>query len=214
MLKAIGRLELSADPLAWDFLTIALSVIAADESCSRSDSADGWSRTIDLTVAVSNPKAWTKYLPKLEHALGFLSTDRWKLTLIDGGRDISRLPYDGEADRWFDSAWLTSGSTARLRAGQASVARAQLHCSSELLSARETLAIRLLGVVHAYSSGGTSRRSGSTKTLRWHGACRFVADGRVGQARPRGNIVCEWGLADVRNAYTALRAGAASFEYQ
>jgi dihydromethanopterin reductase len=23
--------------------------------------------------------------------------------------DITRLPYDGEADRWFDPQWLTSG---------------------------------------------------------------------------------------------------------
>ncbi len=23
--------------------------------------------------------------------------------------DITRLPYDGEADRWFDPAWLTAG---------------------------------------------------------------------------------------------------------
>ena len=26
-----------------------------------------------------------------------------------GHWDITRLPYDGEADRWFDPAWLTAG---------------------------------------------------------------------------------------------------------
>ena len=25
--------------------------------------------------------------------------------------DITRLPYDGEADRWFDPAWITSGAS-------------------------------------------------------------------------------------------------------
>jgi dihydromethanopterin reductase len=35
------------------------------------------------------PAVWTAYA-------GFIQ--RW---------DITRLPYDGEADRWFDPAWLT-----------------------------------------------------------------------------------------------------------
>lgn len=26
--------------------------------------------------------------------------------------DINRLPYDGDADRWFDPAWLVAGSSA------------------------------------------------------------------------------------------------------
>jgi dihydromethanopterin reductase len=26
--------------------------------------------------------------------------------------DITRLPYDGEADRWFDPAWLVAGKRA------------------------------------------------------------------------------------------------------
>lgn len=85
MLKVIGRLGLAPDQRAWDFLSIALAVIAADESCPRTNSPDGWTRAIELTVAVSNPKAWAKHIEKLEHALGFLSTDRWKLKLIDGG---------------------------------------------------------------------------------------------------------------------------------
>ena len=28
--------------------------------------------------------------------------------------DINRLPYDGEADRWFDPAWLVAGDTRSL----------------------------------------------------------------------------------------------------
>ncbi len=37
------------------------------------------------------PPVWAAYAPFIEH---------W---------DITRLPYDGEADRWFDPAWLTVG---------------------------------------------------------------------------------------------------------
>lgn len=85
MLDIIGRLGIAPDQRAWDFLSIALAVIAADESCSRDATADGWTRTIELTVAVSAPKTWAKHIGTLEHALGFLSTDRWKISLIDGG---------------------------------------------------------------------------------------------------------------------------------
>ncbi|MGV1015407.1 MAG: dihydrofolate reductase [Methyloceanibacter sp.] len=37
------------------------------------------------------PAVWTSYAPFIRH---------W---------DITRLPYDGEADRWFDPAWLIAG---------------------------------------------------------------------------------------------------------
>ncbi|MDX6752596.1 dihydrofolate reductase [Geminicoccaceae bacterium 1502E] len=37
------------------------------------------------------PAVWTAYAPFIRH---------W---------DITRLPYDGEADRWFDPAWLCAG---------------------------------------------------------------------------------------------------------
>lgn len=37
------------------------------------------------------PAVWSAYAPFIQH---------W---------DITRLPYDGEADRWFDPAWLCAG---------------------------------------------------------------------------------------------------------
>lgn len=37
------------------------------------------------------PAVWDAYAPFIRH---------W---------DITRLPYDGEADRWFDPAWLQTG---------------------------------------------------------------------------------------------------------
>jgi dihydromethanopterin reductase len=43
------------------------------------------------------PAVWTSYAHLIRH---------W---------DITRLPYDGEADRWFDPAWLTgSGKNATI----------------------------------------------------------------------------------------------------
>ncbi len=37
------------------------------------------------------PPVWRAYAPLIRH---------W---------DITRLPYDGEADRWFDPAWIVAG---------------------------------------------------------------------------------------------------------
>ncbi len=37
------------------------------------------------------PPVWQAYAPLIQH---------W---------DIARLPYDGEADRWFDPSWLVAG---------------------------------------------------------------------------------------------------------
>ena len=36
---------------AWDFAAISMAVVAADEGCQRTGSADGWTRQIELTVA-------------------------------------------------------------------------------------------------------------------------------------------------------------------
>jgi dihydromethanopterin reductase len=40
------------------------------------------------------PRVWDVYAPFIRH---------W---------DITRLPYDGEADRWFDPQWLVAGGVA------------------------------------------------------------------------------------------------------
>jgi len=39
-------------PRAWDFLSLALSVIAADLAGHRTESPDGWTRELELEVAV------------------------------------------------------------------------------------------------------------------------------------------------------------------
>lgn len=70
---------------AWDFLSIALSVVAADEGCTRSDSPDGWTRVIGLTVSVVDEKFWTENRPRLEQILRFLTGDIWQVSFIGGG---------------------------------------------------------------------------------------------------------------------------------
>jgi dihydromethanopterin reductase len=54
--------------------------------------ADVLARFADRVVFIGGgPAVWAVYAPYIRH---------W---------DITRLPYDGEADRWFDPAWLIAG---------------------------------------------------------------------------------------------------------
>lgn len=79
------RARLEAAPRAWDLLSLALSIVSADLADWRSESADGWTREIDLTVAVADAAFWNSQAAAVETALKFLSTDRWRLTFVDGG---------------------------------------------------------------------------------------------------------------------------------
>lgn len=54
--------------------------------------ADVLARFEDRVVYIGGgPAVWSAYAPFIRH---------W---------DITRLPYDGDADRWFDPAWLVAG---------------------------------------------------------------------------------------------------------
>jgi 7-cyano-7-deazaguanine synthase in queuosine biosynthesis len=81
----VRRSGLIVDSISWDFLSIALAVIAADQGCLRQGSADGWTRQIDLSVAVQSPQTWRRHAAAFEKALGFLTGDVWSLEFEDGG---------------------------------------------------------------------------------------------------------------------------------
>ena len=99
--------KLAIDPRAWDFLSLALSVVTADFAEPRDYSPDGWTREFDLTVAVTEPDFWTSQASHIETALGFLTTDRWRLQFIPGGD-----AYEAPANRTLppeESVILLSG---------------------------------------------------------------------------------------------------------
>ena len=52
---AIVREKLHVAPRAWDFLSLALSVTAADRSGHRNASPDGWTREFQLDISVADP---------------------------------------------------------------------------------------------------------------------------------------------------------------
>ncbi len=82
---AFKRVNLPIPIRAFDFLTIALSVTAADEFVSRSDGAYGFAREISLSVSLANPEIWGSQKHALEAILRFLTGDDWDLFFFDDG---------------------------------------------------------------------------------------------------------------------------------
>lgn len=66
-------------------MQFCLSVCAADLYCPRSTSADGWTRTIELTVALYEPLIWTSWKAHAEAMLKVLTGDYWTLRFVEGG---------------------------------------------------------------------------------------------------------------------------------
>lgn len=70
---------------AWDFVQFCLSVCAADLCSLRSTSADGWTRTIELTIALHEPLRWVLWKAHVEGMLKLLTGDYWTLHFVEGG---------------------------------------------------------------------------------------------------------------------------------
>jgi 7-cyano-7-deazaguanine synthase in queuosine biosynthesis len=92
----IVREKLHAATRAWDFLSLALSVTAADLAGHRNTSPDGWTREFELAISVADPDFWNAQRELVRNLLGFLTTDRWQISFMGGG--ISPVP-EGESVR-------------------------------------------------------------------------------------------------------------------
>lgn len=85
---AIRRLGVPVNPIAFDFLSIALAVVAADTFLDRETWApNGWARELELDIPLAKPAVWQNVASDLEHALRFLSGDTWKLAFRSGGKE-------------------------------------------------------------------------------------------------------------------------------
>lgn len=91
LIKAVKKWGSQPTQVSWDFLSIALGVIAADTFVPRGKTGDGWTRSIELTIAVHDPTPWQSQIPNLEQALRFLSGDWWKLTIVDEGEPVPTI---------------------------------------------------------------------------------------------------------------------------
>lgn len=112
LIKDIQRVGLRPPEKVWDFNTIAMAVVAADNSLTRKTSADGWTRQIDLTVHLCNPSVWEPVRHDLEKTLRFLTGDFWYLTFKDGGVNPPRAKKQKRFD--CDCVSLLSGGVDSL----------------------------------------------------------------------------------------------------
>lgn len=91
LLDATSRFGFRLRADAFDFLTLALAVTAADTFVSREDAHDRWSRNLELHIPLIDPNPWTAVVHRLEAALNFLSGDRWTIVLgPDGPRPLGQ----------------------------------------------------------------------------------------------------------------------------
>lgn len=86
IIREVSRFLTKPTTTAFDFMTIALAVTAADTFVTRKDAADGWCREIRLVVPVSDPTPWHGLTSKFEDTLRFLTGDKWHFEFTDGGR--------------------------------------------------------------------------------------------------------------------------------
>lgn len=107
IIEDIQKSKLHAATAAWDFLSLALSVTAADLAGHRTASPDGWTREFEMEVAVSNPDLWNYQGELVDRLLGFLTTDKWQVRFIAGG--ISPKPPQNAELPTEDCVALLSG---------------------------------------------------------------------------------------------------------
>jgi hypothetical protein len=88
--KAIRRDGLAPSVQAWDFATIASAVAATDHAILRKESADGWTRMIELSICLIEPAVWDTKRAELEFLLRFLTGDFWKLRFLPGGLKVPK----------------------------------------------------------------------------------------------------------------------------
>lgn len=97
---------------AWDFTTIALSVVAADKAVLRKNSADGWTRRIELSVHLQEPSVWNMNRNKLAFLLRFLTGDFWTLHFLPDGLTPPKATVKKQIDA--DCVCLLSGGVDSL----------------------------------------------------------------------------------------------------
>ena len=208
---------------SWDFLALSLSVAAADFGCLRSKSPDGWTRNIQLEVAVTDPVLWNTQTTALNAALQFLTGDIWELAFVPGGmtppkarRHTSRL-LNG------DCACLLSGGVDSLVGAIDAVASGRRPVLVSQISQgdakRQSHFSRMLGgslshlqLNHAVSPPGKAERSQRARSIVFI-AYGVLAASVLPQYR-RGDIiellVPENGFISLNIPLTPLRLGSLS----
>lgn len=100
VLRDIVKAGICTDVRTWDFATFALAVSAADLAVRRAPSEDGWTRVIELSVALVDPEPFAQLVPSLQEMLRFLTGDFWRISFNAGGTPapVAKAQKTFEAD--------------------------------------------------------------------------------------------------------------------
>lgn len=85
VIDKVKRLGVEISSQVMDFLTIALSVTAADTFVRRANTENGWTRRFSLQLPLHEPARWLPLKKDLERTLHFLSGDMWDFEFQEGG---------------------------------------------------------------------------------------------------------------------------------
>ena len=217
----ITRSKLQAASRAWDLLSIALSAVATDISVRRIDSPDGWTRTLDLHIAVSDPGFWNSQKLLIEQQLRFLTTDLWQVTFNEGGY-LPGLPREPTLPDE-DCVMLLSGGQDSLIGvlDKVSCDRTPFVVSQVSQGDKKTQAyfassisggLRHLQLNHNAKCPGTNERSQRVRSLIFlaYGVLAATALRRYHDGDSITLYVCENGFISINPPLTAGRIGSLS----
>jgi hypothetical protein len=213
--------KLAVAPRAWDFLSLALSVLTSDLAEPRDRSPDGWTREFDLDVAVAEPDFWNSQRGVVEAALAFLTTDRWRVRFLEGGDHLeqpSRPALPAEDCVVLLSGGLDSliGAIDLVKAGKKPLAVSQLvrgDAEKQALFAQKLGQLKHLLLNHnadtPESQDSLSQRSRSIIFLAY-GVVAATTLARYHAGKDVSIYICENGYMAINPPLTGARIGGLS----
>lgn len=215
------RLGLAPAARAWDLLSIALSIIATDHSIRRCQSPDGWTRELDVRVAVTDVGFWATQSPLLNQLLRFLTTDVWDISFVPGG--LFPASPENPFEPTQDCITLLSGGLDSL-VGAIDLVRVQGRnpypvsqvargdTQKQALFASRVGLAPPLQLNHDARCPGQSERSQRARSVAFfaYGVLMATALRRYHEGEPVDLFVCENGFISVNPPLTASRLGSLS----
>lgn len=221
--ERIRRAKLNPSQRAWDLLSLALAVVAADHSHHRAESSDGWTRQIEIIVAVEDPHFWNTQSALIQYLLGFLTTDVWQVGFVHGGfvPEVHSSPtassedcvvlLSGGLDSLIGAIDLTSSGRAPLAVSH--IVRGDGEKQIAFASRLPTAGLRLIQLNHnvtvPHPESPPSQRSRSLAFLAYGVLAATTLD-CYGQAPRTTLFVCENGFIGINPPLTASRIGSLS----
>ena len=218
----VRRNKLEPTDKAWDLLSIALSVVAADLRVPRSQSADGWTRQITLSVGVGDPHFWNSQVSILTRMIGFLTTDVWTISFFKderlpfrtkkgtGHEQDSVVLLSGGLDSLVGVIDLTRGSKLRpfaVSQKSSGESRAQLRFAKEI-----GLDLAHIQFNQLQNFPGQRERSQRARSMAFlsYGVLVATALSRPGSDDDMPLFVCENGFISLNPPLTDMRLGSLS----